>query len=394
MILIYLDNAATTKPSDDVVAKALQYMRDDFGNAGSIYSFGMKSRHAIEEARQQVADLISAQPNQIIFTSGGTEANNLALLGMQDYLQSIGRTQIIISAGEHDSVFRTAEKMRMKGKFDIQILPINSNGCIEIDKLISVLTLKSGLVSVMYVNNEVGAVNNIKLIADECRKRGVLFHTDCVQALGTVNIDVDKIQCDMLSMSSHKIHGLKGAGALYVKNPTLLKPLITGGTQQEYGIRGGTENVAGIVAFGQACENAAKTLKTIRFRISKVKSLFLSKLTAHLNSYGYLQIFHDNAMSGCNESKILNLRFDGVDSETLILMLAAENVFISAGSACHSHESEPSRVLQAIGLSPEEARNSIRVSFSGNESDNDIECAAVHVAKCVAELLNSASNFH
>lgn len=391
--MVYLDNAATTKPSEKVIAKALQYMTENFGNAGSIYSLGTEAKRAVEEARKQVAELISAQPEQIIFTSGGTEANNLALFGMRDYLQSIGKTQIIVSAGEHDSVFRAVEKMKIKGEFDIQILPINSNGCVEIDKLVSLLTPKTGLVSVMYVNNELGAVNNIKLIANECKKRGVLFHTDCVQALGTVGINVDEIQCDMLSVSSHKIHGLKGVGALYAKNPTLLNPVVIGGAHQEYGLRGGTENVAGIAAFGQACREAKEKLKTIQFGISKAKSTFLTKLTADLHSYNLFDIFHDNAMSGCNESKILNLRFDGIDAETLILLLSAADVFVSAGSACHSHESTPSRVLQAIGLSPEEARCSIRISFSGEEREDELKYAAARVANCVAMLSASFDKF-
>lgn len=390
--MIYLDNAATTKPSDGVVAKALQYMTNDFGNAGSIYSFGVRARQAVEEARQQVADLISAQPDQIIFTSGGTEANNLALFGMQDYLRSINKTQIIISEGEHDSIFRAAKKMCIKGEFDVQILPINSNGCVETSKLSSLLTPKTGLVSVMYVNNEVGAVNNIISIARECKKRGIIFHTDCVQALGSVSVNVNEIQCDMLSISAHKIHGLKGVGALYVKNPTLLQPLIIGGAQQEYGLRGGTENVPGIVAFGQACLEARRKMEAIRFRLRKIKSIFLNKLTAELNSKGLLSVFHDNGMSGCNDSKVLNLRFDGVDAETLILLLATQDIIVSAGSACHSHESKPSRVLQAIGLSPEEARNSIRVSFSGEETDKEVEDAAHSIVNCVSILLKSANN--
>ena len=390
--MIYLDNAATTKPSDGVVAKALQYMTNDFGNAGSIYSFGVRARQAVEEARQQVADLISAEPDQIIFTSGGTEANNLALFGIQDYLRSINKTQIIISEGEHDSIFRAAKKMCIKGEFDVQILPINSNGCVETSKLSSLLTPKTGLVSVMYVNNEVGAVNNIISIARECKKRGIIFHTDCVQALGSVSVNVNKIQCDMMSISAHKIHGLKGVGALYVKNPTLLQPLIIGGAQQEHGFRGGTENVPGIVAFGQACLEAREKMGAVRFRLRKIKSIFLNKLTAELNSQGLLAIFHDNGMSGCNDSKVLNLRFDGVDAETLILLLATQDIIVSAGSACHSHESKPSRVLQAIGLSPEEARNSIRVSFSGEETDKEVEDAAHSIVNCVSILLKSANN--
>ena len=269
--MIYLDNAATTKPSASVIEKTMQYLKDDFGNAGSIYSLGTKAKKAIDEARESVAELIGAKPEQIIFTSGGTEANNLAIFGVQDYLRKIGRTHIITSMGEHDSVFKAVKKLSTKAQFHTRFLPLNSKGNIENGNLVSEFLPETGLVSVMCVNNEVGAVNRIDLIADECKKRGVLFHTDCVQALGTVKLRVDEIPVDMMSLSSHKIHGLKGTGALFVRNPALLEPRIIGGSAQEFGLRGGTENVAGIVAFGQACRDIIQTSKDTQFKIRKCK---------------------------------------------------------------------------------------------------------------------------
>ena len=389
--MIYLDNAATTKPSASVIEKTMQYLKDDFGNAGSIYSLGTKAKKAIDEARESVAELIGAKPEQIIFTSGGTEANNLAIFGVQDYLRKIGRTHIITSMGEHDSVFKAVKKLSTKAQFHTRFLPLNSKGSIENGNLVSELLPETGLVSVMCVNNEVGAVNRIDLIADECKKRGVLFHTDCVQALGTVKLRVDEIPVDMMSLSSHKIHGLKGTGALFVRNPALLEPRIIGGSAQEYGLRGGTENVAGIVAFGQACRDIIQTSKDTQFKIRKCKSTFLDELTKRLHDNGCFDLFNDNAMSGCNDSKILSLRFNGVDAETLILLLANKDVFVSAGSACHSHESVPSRVLCSIGLKPEEARNTIRVSFSGDEEKSQIRYAAAYLALCVLVLSTSVS---
>ena len=387
--MVYLDNAATTKPSPNVIEKAMLYMTEEFGNASSIYPLGVRARQAIEKARCQVANAIGAEPNQIIFTSGGTEANNLAISGILDYLHDIDRTEIVTSRVEHESVLRAVEKACIKGQFHKHFLPVNSNGSVEIDNIISEISLKTGLVSLMYVNNEVGAVNPVKEIAKACHDRGILFHTDCVQALGTVKIDVKEIGCDTMSISAHKIRGLKGAGALYVRNPSFIKPMIVGGGGQEFGLRSGTENVMGIVAFGQACEDLLDESKELPFMIAARKSAFIRSLTKCLHEHGILDLFHDNAKSQFNPSKIINLRFDGIDAETLVLLLSSNNVIVSAGSACHSHENTPSRVLTEIGLLPEQARSSIRVSISGYEADEEIEYAAYTIAYCVKMLAGS-----
>lgn len=387
--MIYLDNAATTKPSPNVIEKAMLYMTEEYGNASSIYPLGTRARQAVEKARSQVANAIGAEPSQIIFTSGGTEANNLAITGVLDYLQGLGRTEIITSKVEHESVLKAVEKACMKSPFYSHFLPVNSNGSVEIDNIIPKILPKIGLISLMYVNNEVGAVSPVKEIAKLCRDNGILFHTDCVQALGTLKVDVKEIGCDMMSISAHKIRGLKGVGALYVRTPALLKPMIVGGSGQEFGLRSGTENVMGIVAFGQACDDLASESEDFQFKIAARKSVFLRSLTKRLHEHSILDCFHDNAKSQFNQSKIINLRFDGVDAETLILLLAESNVLVSAGSACHSHESVPSRVLLEIGLTPEQARNSIRVSFSGHETDEEIGFAACTIADCVKILFNS-----
>ena len=387
--MIYLDNAATTKPSPSVIEKAMLYMTEEYGNASSIYPLGVRARKAIEKARSQVANAIGAEPHQIIFTSGGTEANNLAITGMLDYLHGLGKTEIMTSRVEHESVLKAVEKVCIKGQFHSRFLPVNSNGSVEIDNITSKISSKTGLISLMYVNNEVGAVSPVKEIAKLCHERGILFHTDCVQALGTIKIDVKEIGCDMMSVSAHKIRGLKGVGALYVRTPALLKPMIVGGSGQEFGKRSGTENVMGIVAFGQACEDLAEESADFPFVIASKKSLFLRTLTKKLHEHNILECFHDNAKSQFNQSKIINFRFDGVDAETLILLLAESNVMVSAGSACHSHESVPSRVLLEIGLSPDQARNSIRVSFFGHETDEEIGFAACAIADGVKILLNN-----
>lgn len=389
--MVYLDNAATTKPSPSVIEKATLYIKEEFGNASSIHSLGIRARQAVDSAREQVAKAIGAEPHQIIFTSGGTEANNLAITGMLDYIKGRGRTEIVTSCGEHESVIRTVENVCMKLPFHSHFLPINSNGSVEIDNIIPVLSNKTGLVSLMYVNNEVGAINPVEEIARECRNRGIVFHTDCVQALGTSVLDINKIGCDMMSLSSHKIRGFKGTGALFVRTPALLTPSILGGANQEFGLRSGTENIIGIVAFGQACEEVMEESKTLPFIIASKKSLFLRTLTKRLHELCILDRFHDNAKSQFNPSKILSFRFDGIDSETLILMLSENNIFVSAGSACHSAESTPSRVLLSLGLSPEQARNSIRISLSGHETDGELELAARTIAECVKVLLSTTS---
>ena len=246
-----------------------------------------------------------------------------------------------------------------------------------------------GLVSIMYVNNETGSENDVAYIGDVCKKNGWIFHTDCVQAAGSHKINVNDIGCNMLSISSHKIHGPKGIGALYV-DPKLVKkmlPIICGGSHQEFGLRGGTENVAGIVGFGKACEIAEKEFREDMVRMSILKQIFYVTLMRELAENDLQGVVHINGEKIIRPGKILNLRFDGIDSETLVLLLDSNGVAVSSGSACRSHDLSPSHVLKAMGLSNEEAGNSIRVSFSKTNTDEEVVDAARIVATCVKELL-------
>ena len=247
--------------------------------------------------------------------------------------------------------------------FDVTFLDVDSNGCISSEKLVEALRDDTGLVSIMYTNNETGAVNPVESIGEACRKRGILFHTDCVQAAGFYPLDVEKIQCDFLSLSSHKIHGAKGVGALYVRDRSILEPLIVGGRAQEFGLRGGTENVAGIVGFGRACYYIINCTAGAGARIKRLSENFVTELHSRLRDKGLENIIHING-DETNVGKTISMRFDNVDGETLLLMLASNDVYLSAGSACRSLESEPSHVLIAMGLTPDEARDSVRVSFS------------------------------
>lgn len=384
--MIYLDNAATTEIDPYVFKAMLPYLQGEYGNAGSLHTLGRRAADAISIARKQVAQSIGAHPKQIIFTSGGTEANNLVFKGLIQYLQKNNKTHIITSEAEHDSILNTVKEMSIKDEFGASFLGVNTNGEV-VNSLNNIIKPETGLASVMYFNNEVGAINNIHDMCKTCHDNDVLFHTDCVQALGSIDIDVNKIGCDFLSISSHKIHGSKGVGALYIKQPELIYPIITGGTSQEFGLRGGTENVAGIVGFGHACELATERLKLNQNYIPSLKCLFYNILLQTLCEYGLGDILHINGENSLtNVNKVLNLRIDSVDAQTLVLYLDGCGVCVSAGSACRNHESKPSRVLMSMGLDSEDAQNSIRFSFSHNLISSQVYEAAQITASCIKEL--------
>lgn len=383
--MIYLDSAATTPIDPEVLKEMMPYLMDEFGNAGSRYGLGRRAKGAVQVARSRVAELIHSRTEQIIFTSGGSEANSLAFSGMADHLQAIGKTHILVSAVEHDSVMRAAEWC-IKHGFDVEYIPVTSGGNVSVSFIERAIRDDTGMVSVMGTNNETGVELPIEDIGGLCSKCGVLFHTDCVQALGGRKIDVQKIKCDMMSMSAHKIHGPKGVGALFVKNPDMISPLIHGGSEQEQGKRGGTENVAGIVGFGKACGLASARMRQDSIEISTLKQAFYTELASSLKEFGIGDCLHVNGAPVVAHGKILNLRFDGIDAETLMLMLAYYDICVSAGSACRSHESEPSHVLTAMGLTADEARSSLRISFSRSTCLDEVNEAADKIADCVRAL--------
>ena len=394
--MIYLDNAATTKIRPEVLGVMMPYLTEVYGNAGSIHKAGRDALKAIEKARQQVADFIGAKPEQIIFTSGGSEANNLAVLGIKDYLESINKKHIIVSNVEHESMLKAInaiskplgdnKKMCIKGEFYAQFLKVNGDGFVNPDDLRDMLRADTGLVSVMRVNNETGVLNPIKEIAKLCKENNTLFLSDCVQAAGCCEINVEELGCDFLTISSHKIYGPKGVGALYIRDKNLLSSLIHGGTSQEFGLRGGTENVAGIVGFGEACKLIKKEPDVYSKTPQFCKSHFYKQLNKHLQDKGLNSAVKINGNSESNSGRILNLLIDGVDGETLVLALDSNGVCISAGSACTSHESKPSHVLTAMGLTDEQARSSIRVSFSEFITVKEIDDAAMIMANCISAL--------
>lgn len=372
--MIYLDNAATTKVSDEVVKAMLPYMTSMYGNAGSVHSMGRSAHEAIEEARKRVATPINADPSGIIFTSCASEANNMAILGLEAYLKKSGKTHIITSNAEHPSVLEAMKKMSGQGFF-VTYLPINSNGCVDPVTLKEAIREDTGLVSIMGVNNELGSLNDLAKIGEICGK-DILFHTDCVQAYGNTDIDVKSFSVDFLSASGHKIHAPKGVGFLYAADPSLLKPLIVGGGQ-ENGLRSGTENVPGIVALGVAAQEA--NLPENREHGDKLVLLIDALKKCGVSDF-YVNV------SPHTGSRTVNLRFYGVDGETLVMMLSTKGVMVSAGSACSAHSAVPSHVLKAIGLTDLQAKSSIRVSISRYTRKEELLVAAQMIADCVQVL--------
>lgn len=379
--MIYLDNASTTQVDTSVKNLIDKYLYENYGNAGSVHSFGVESKRAVDVARNQIAtSLITSQEN-VIFTSCGSEANTLAIVGLANHLQSLNLNHIITTKYEHHSVLNAMKEMERRG-FEVTYLDV-PNGLVQFNDFIAAVRDDTGLVSIMYVNNELGTKNDIKPIYEFCKKREILFHSDCVQAIGTETIELGKT-ADMVSISGHKIHAPKGVGCLCTLYKNFLSNTIFGG-QQEFGIRPGTENVASIVAFGQAMQNLSENKEQISVRIDTVSLGFGGRLLQLSEEQGFK--FECNTSSSRNTPKILSLRFNNIDAETLVIMLGERGVCVSAGSACSSHSSEPSHALKAVGLTDEQARSTIRVSFSEYNTVTEAHEAAEIVAECVS-LLN------
>lgn len=382
--MIYLDNASTTQIDQRVLQAMMPYLTEEYGNPGTLYGLGKRAEKAVIESRKKVADFIGAKPEQIIFTSGGSEANNLVFYGLEKSVLSKKR-YIITSEIEHDSLLKAAKRTSEDCKIHLIHLSPNKTGHIEsrlIEETLNKYDGEIGLVSIMHTNNETGISNDITSIGRICQRHKVLFHTDCVQAAGCSMLNVNKMYCDFLSVSSHKIHGAKGIGALYAKNRSSLSPLILGGSSQEYGIRGGTENVAGIVGFGQACSIAQEFLSKHQESVEERLKLIIIDT---LKQLGVLDFYINGEW---NSGKTMSIYFKGVDAETLMLMLDIRGVCVSSGSACRSHENKPSKVLLAMGVQPEVARSSIRVSVSRMNTEKEMIQAAEIIADCVKILRN------
>lgn len=379
--MIYLDNAATTPIDERVLEAMLPYLKEQFGNPGAMYSIGRAARNAIDEARIRVAEFINAKPGNIVFTSGGSEANTLAIAGSIQWMkEKFGGKDFAVSYSpyEHESVVNAFNMVFRETHCFVTTpqLYAEQHAAREL-----------AFVSVMKQNNEVPMSNNVSVVAKKVHDLGALFHTDCVQAAGIDDIDVREIGCDYLSFSSHKIHGPKGVGALYVKDASKLTPIIAGSQYQEFGMRGGTENVAGIVGFGMACSLAKTELAARQAQVNMLRQRFVSKLGSEMAEIGMHDRLHFNGdPNGCKNSKVVSFRVDGTDAQSVVLALSNEGIYVSVGSACHGAGTKSSRVLRAIGLTDEQAHNTIRVSLSDKNTVDDIEQASKRIAACVKVL--------
>ena len=373
---IYLDHAATTPLDKRVLKEMMPYFGNKFGNASSLHSFGQEAKIDLEKARERVAKLINAEPEEIIFTSGGSESDNLALRGIA-YANREKGNHIIASSIEHPAILRTVEGLENEG-FRISIMPVGKDGFVDPEKIRAEINEKTILVSVMHANNEIGTIQPIEEIAKICSEKNVYFHSDAVQSFGKVKIDVKKVPVSMMSFSAHKIYGPKGIGALYVRKGTRIKPIITGGPQERK-MRAGTENVASAVGFAKAAELMHAEMDKENKRLIGIRDYLIKEL---------LKI-SDSRLNGGPEKRLPNnvsIIFKYVEGESLLTMLDMEGIAVSTGSACSSASLKPSHVLLAIGCRAEEAHGSLRISLGRANTMEDAEFVVKKVPEIVAQL--------
>ena len=378
---IYADNAATTKMSKAAIAAMLPYMEEFFGNPSSLYSIGQEAKEALEHAREEVASVIHAQPREIYFTSGGSEADNQALRSAAALGKKKGKRHIISTAFEHHAILHTLKALEKEG-FEVTLLPVHENGIVRLEELDKAIRPDTCLVTIMTANNEIGTIQPIAEIGALCRERGVLFHTDAVQAVGHLPIDVQAEKIDMLSSSAHKFHGPKGVGFLYVRKEIPLTNLIEGGAQ-ERGKRAGTENVAGIVAMAAALKESAAHMEENARHMSSLRDRLIE---------GLQEIPH-SALNGDRENRLpgnVNFCFEGIEGESLLLLLDDRGICASSGSACTSGSLDPSHVLLAIGRVHDVAHGSLRLTIGEDATEEEVDYMIQSVRE-VVEYLRSFS---
>lgn len=361
---VYADNAATTPVSQTVLNAMLPYYTEKYGNPSSLYAVGREAKKALEEARENVANHLGALPNEIFFTSGGSEADNWAIKGVAHELAKKGKKHIITSKFEHHAVLHTTEALEKEG-FEVTYLEVYENGIVKPEDVEKAIREDTALVTIMYANNEIGTIQPISEIGAICKKHGVLFHTDAVQAVGNVKINVKEENIDLLSLSGHKLHAPKGVGALYVRRGIRLPNLISGGAQ-ERGKRAGTENVAGIVALSVAMDEAYANLDERNARLIRMRDRLIegaSKIERSRLNGDAVKCLPGN----------FNMCFEGIEGESLLLKLDFAGICASSGSACTSGSLDPSHVLLAIGLPHEIAHGSLRISFSDQNTEEDVD---------------------
>ena len=361
---IYLDHAATTKLRKEVLDTMLPFLTEQYGNPSTIYTVGREAKKAVDTAREQVAKAINSQTNEILFTGSGTEADNWAIKGIA-YANKHKGKHIITSSIEHHAVLHTCEFLQKEG-FDITYIPVDSEGIIDLKELKKAIRPDTILISVMLANNEIGTIQPIKEISQIAKKHGIYLHTDAVQAVGSIPVDVADLGVDLLSLSGHKFYGPKGVGVLYIKNGTKISPFMHGGGQ-ERGKRAGTENVANIVGIGKAIELATKDISTYSTHLQKLRDMTIENI---------LKTIPHSRLNGHIEKRLpgnVNISFEYIEGESILLMLDSKGISASSGSACTSGSLDPSHVLLAIGLPHEIAHGSLRLTFGQENTKEDVK---------------------
>ena len=371
---IYADNAATTKMSEHAINTMLFHMKEVYGNPSSLYGVGQKAKEALEDARRRASAVLNCEPREIYFTSGGSEADNQAIISAARFNAAKGKKHIISTAFEHHAVLHTLDKLKKEG-FEIELLDVHSNGIVTAEQVKNAIREDTALVTIMYANNEIGTIQPISEIGAVCRESGVLFHTDAVQAIGHIPVDIQKDNIDMLSLSAHKFKGPKGVGILYAKKGIPLTNIIEGGAQ-ERGKRAGTENLPGIVSMVAALEDATKDLQGYKERLSPLRDRLID---------GLFEIPYSD-LNGDRVKRLpatVNFCFEGIEGESFLLLLDDKGIQASSGSACTSGSLDPSHVLLAIGRPHEVAHGSLRLSLSDDVTTEEVD----YIIKSVKEVV-------
>ncbi len=379
--MIYLDNAASTQVHQEVIEEMIPYFKEQYGNPSSIHKYGRTANKAVHNAKKRIADLINADPSEILITSGGTESNNTALLGIT---YNSRKKHIITSTIEHEAILEPCRRLENEG-FEVTYLPVDKNGLINSEDVIKEISSDTCLITLMYANNEVGTIQPIKEIAEVSNKKNVKFHTDAVQAIGKIPIDVNDCKVDLLSISAHKINGPKGVGALYIRKGTTIVPFLLGGGQ-ENGLRSGTENVASIVGFGKACQLAKQDMKKNEKHSRELRDKLVSKIFQEIPKV---------SLNGHTSKRIpnnANFTFLGTNGEDLIIKLDEHGIAASTGSACSVKVQKESHVLRAMGLSHEQITGSLRLTIGSSNNEKEID-ETVQVLKKITNELRKVSPY-
>lgn len=381
---IYLDNAATTCLNAEVLNTMVPILTDTYGNSASMHSFGRDASSLVDESRDTIAKAINAKSNEIYFTSGGSEANSWALIGLAN--ANVGKgNHIITSKIEHESILEACKYLENNG-FEVTYLNVDKNGYINFAEFLHAIKPTTILISIMAANNELGTIQNIKAISQTAHEKDIIFHTDAVQLFGHMDIDVEDLGIDVMSMSAHKIYGPKGVGALYVSNKLKIQPIIFGGNQ-ERGKRGGTCNTAGIAGFGKAVEITRRDARTNNYKLRELSAYFQTKMANEIENI----VFQANVKQKLPH--IMAITFIGIDGESLLTKLDMNGVAVSVGSACTSGSISISHVMASIGLSNEDARSTLRFSLGINNSFEELDEAVMIIKKCVNELREYSSTY-